>query len=333
MRNINIAPATTELLGLLDVPSMLVRGDRIAYANPAALALLGSHIKGQDVRLALRDPDALAILRASEGGHVRVSGLSVSGSVWGLTSNTLTDGTRFVTLEDLSATESVARAHADFVANASHELRTPLATIIGYAETLSDTKAGDDPNTRNRFLGIIKSEAARMQSLVEDLMSLSRIEAIKHDAPRTPVDLVMLAKEAAGEVRHRTKVNIVTDLDSAVVAGDHGQLAQVLRNLVDNALKYGAPEGKVIITIDLTDSGWFSLCVKDEGEGIPPEHLPRLTERFYRADAGRSRQVGGTGLGLSIVKHIVERHRGRFDISSRSGEGTTATVILPSPSK
>jgi two-component system phosphate regulon sensor histidine kinase PhoR len=333
MRSIHIAPATTELLGLLDTPSLLVRGDRIVFANPAALTLLGAHIEGQDVRLALRDPDALAILRTSEGGHVRVSGLSVSGSIWGLTSHALADGTRFVTLEDLSASASVARAHADFVANASHELRTPLATIIGYAETLSDTKAGCDPATRDRFLAIIKNEAARMQALVEDLMSLSRIEAVKHEAPRTPVDLIALAREAAGEVAHRASVEVVSSFSSAMVAGDRGQLAQVLRNLIDNAIKYGTPDIKVAIIITPTDSGWLSLCVKDNGEGIAPEHLPRLTERFYRADAGRSHQVGGTGLGLSIVKHIVERHRGRFDITSRLGEGTVASMVLPALSK
>jgi two-component system phosphate regulon sensor histidine kinase PhoR len=253
----------------------------------------------------------------------------VRGSRWQLICTVLEAEQRLVVLEDLSVRVSVARAHADFVANASHELRTPLATILGYVETLGDPKAGEDPATRERFLGIIRHEASRMQALVEDLMSLSRIEALKHDAPDQPVDLVSLAQQCAGEVKGRAAVTFSSNVERASVAGDSGQLAQVLRNLIDNAIKYGKPGGEVAVTIEATDSGRVALTVRDEGDGIAPEHLPRLTERFYRADAGRSRAAGGTGLGLAIVKHIAERHRGRFDISSREGQGTTASLILP----
>jgi two-component system phosphate regulon sensor histidine kinase PhoR len=162
---------------------------------------------------------------------------------------------------------------------------------------------------------------------VEDLMSLSRIEAVKHEAPQDKVDLVALARQAIGEVQDRSVLNFESNSPSAIVAGDSGQLAQVLRNLIDNAVKYGKPDGPVTVAIESADSGWVNVAVRNAGE-ISPEHLPRLTERFYRVDTSRSREAGGTGLGLSIVKHIVERHRGRFDITSRLGEGTTASIML-----
>ena len=317
------------LLEHVPSPALIVEHGQVTFANAAARDLLGGHIVGENVRIAIRDPQALAEIVTPGHGSVRIDGLSVPGSRWQLTSHSLGGDARLVLLEDLSIRVSVARAHADFVANASHELRTPLAAILGYVETLEDPKAGGDEATRQRFLGIIRHEAQRMQALVEDLMSLSRIEAVKHDAPTDPVDLVALARECAGEVRGRGEVVLSTNVERAPVAGDRGQLAQVLRNLVDNALKYGKPGGPVQLSLEATPTGRLAVTVHDDGEGIAPEHLPRLTERFYRADTGRSRAAGGTGLGLAIVKHIVERHRGRFDISSRPGAGTTASIILP----
>jgi two-component system phosphate regulon sensor histidine kinase PhoR len=319
----------TRLLALIEMPAMLVESERVTFANRAALALLGAHIVGENVRIALRAPDAVRLIIGPDGGHTRISGLSVPGSIWEMACHVLDSGTRLVTLQDMSIQVSVARAHADFVANASHELRTPLAAIIGYVETLSDDKAGGDAQTRARFLGIIGREARRMQSLVEDLMSLSRIEAVRHEAPTEPVDMFALVREVAGELSDSSSVEITSTSSHAVVGGDRSQLAQAIRNLVDNALKYGKPGGKVSVSIETSATGWLLLQVRDEGEGIAPEHLPRLTERFYRADASRSRSLGGTGLGLAIVKHIVERHRGRFDISSRLGLGTTASITLP----
>ena len=318
-----------RFLDLIPIPALLVEAGQVAFANAPARELLGGHIVGEDVRIAIRDPRALAVILSPEGGSVRIEGLSVPGSRWNLSCSAAGGNMRLIVLEDLSVKVSVARAHTDFVANASHELRTPLAAILGYVETLEDPKAGDDPQVRGRFLGIIRHEAQRMQALVEDLMSLSRIEALKHDAPADPVDVVALARQSAGEAQPRAVVHVSSNAETAMVAGDRGQLAQVLRNLIDNAIKYGRPGGEVTVTIESTESGRLALSVHDQGEGIPPEHLPRLTERFYRADASRSRAAGGTGLGLSIVKHIVERHRGRFDITSRPGEGTTASVILP----
>lgn len=318
-----------SLLEHVPDPALFVDAGQVTFANAAARELLGNHIVGENVRIAIRDPRGLAEVLAPAGVPIRIDGLSVPGSRWQLTCQRIDEDRRLVLLEDLSVRSSVARAHADFVANASHELRTPLAAILGYVETLEDPKAGGDAATRARFLGIIRHEAQRMQALVEDLMSLSRIEAVKHDAPTEPVDMMALAREAIGEVRERGEVALVSNTEQAMVAGDRGQLAQVLRNLIDNALKYGKAETPVQLTLEATPTGRLALTVRDEGEGIAPEHLPRLTERFYRADTGRSRAAGGTGLGLAIVKHIVERHRGRFDISSFPGEGTTASIILP----
>jgi len=323
-----MAANASDILEHLHTPALVVEGSVVAFANHAAKALLGGHIVGQDVRIAIRNPAALAVIQGTAGGSARVEGLSVGGSQWEVSCHVLPGGERLVSLFDLSVQVSVARAHADFVANASHELRTPLAAILGYVETLLDPRAGDDRETRERFLGTIRREAQRMQALVEDLMSLSRIEAVKHDAPSDPVDMVALAREVAGEFRDLAEIVVTSNRERAVIAGDAAQMAQALRNLFDNARKYGKPGGRITVTLEASDTGWLSVVVRDEGEGIAPEHLPRLTERFYRADTSRSRAAGGTGLGLSIVKHIVERHRGRFDLTSRPGEGTAASIML-----
>lgn len=320
--------SANAVLEHIDVPALLVADELVRYANAAATALLGSHIVGDNIRIALRNPAALALIGSENGGHIRLDGLSVAGSIWEMVCHVLEDGVRLITLNDLSVQASVARAHADFVANASHELRTPLATILGYVETLENDKAGDDKAIRGKFLGTVKREAQRMQALIADLMSLSRIEAVKHDAPADQIDVVAIAREAVGET-NSDNVTFDTNAPQAFIAGDRGQIAQVLRNLIDNAIKYGKVDGRITINLEAVPSGWVSISVHDEGDAIAPEHLPRLTERFYRADAGRSRAAGGTGLGLSIVKHIVERHRGRFDLSSRAGEGTIASVMLP----
>ncbi|EIZ80683.1 two-component system OmpR family phosphate regulon sensor histidine kinase PhoR [Novosphingobium sp. Rr 2-17] len=322
-------PDGVQLLEHLQTPALMISRGQVKFANTAATALLGAHIVGQDVRIAIRDPRAVAAILNEHGGAARVSGLSTGGSVWEVDCRVIGPHERIVSLYDLSERISVAKAHADFVANASHELRTPLANVLGYVETLMNPKAGGDEALRGRFLGTIRHEAQRMQALISDLMSLSRIEAVKHEVPVDSIDVVALAHEVSGEFRNGAHVSVQANGDSAVVAGDRGQLSQVLRNLIDNALKYGKPGGKVYVALEAARTGWVLVTVRDEGDGIPPEHLPRLTERFYRADTSRSRAVGGTGLGLSIVKHIVERHRGRFDIDSRPGQGTTASLMLP----
>ncbi|AIT80830.1 sensor histidine kinase [Novosphingobium pentaromativorans] len=323
---------TVEGVGLLEhlqTPAMVVSRGQVRFANSAAKALLGAHIVGQDVRIAIRDPKAVAAILSDKGGTAQVSGLSTGGSVWEVDCRVLASNDRLVSLYDLSERVSVAKSHADFVANASHELRTPLANVLGYVETLMNPKAGGNEGVRLRFLDTIRHEAQRMQSLISDLMSLSRIEAVKHEVPADRVDMVALSNEIGGEFRTSATVTVKANCEKAVIAGDRGQIGQVLRNLIDNALKYGKAGGPVEVSIEAASTGWVLLTVRDEGEGIAPEHLPRVTERFYRADTSRSRAVGGTGLGLSIVKHIVERHRGRFDIDSRPGTGTTASMMLP----
>jgi two-component system phosphate regulon sensor histidine kinase PhoR len=317
------------LLSFVDTPILLLTEDRVTFANEAAKSLLGQHIENEDVRLALRDPRAVQLFRDGRDAKVQITGLSVTGSVWEMDYHVLHGEKRMITLNDLSKQTSVARAHADFVANASHELRTPLTAILGYVETLKDSKAGNDLETRNRFLDIIGREAVRMQALVSDLMSLSRIEAVRHEAPTDNVELVALTREVIAEHPRDEAVSLDLQDDAVIVAGDKGQLGQAIRNLIDNAAKYGKSGKGVDVRIEASDRGWVTLAVVDHGEGIAPEHLPRLTERFYRTDAARSRAEGGTGLGLAIVKHIIERHRGRFDISSRPGEGTTALIMLP----
>jgi two-component system phosphate regulon sensor histidine kinase PhoR len=220
----------------------------------------------------------------------------------------------------------------DFVANASHEQRTPLATILGFVETLMEGGAGDDPAVRKRFLGIMMGEAKRMQQLVDDLISLSRIEADRFSIPQTPLRLGAVIDEVVGVIRSGLREDPdriqVEAVPCAEVRADRVQIGQVLHNLIGNALKYGKPGGAIRISLDMVQ-GKVRLRVADEGEGIAPEHLPRLTERFYRVDSGRSRSIGGTGLGLAIVKHIVERHRATLDIASQPGVGTTVTVTFP----
>jgi two-component system phosphate regulon sensor histidine kinase PhoR len=236
---------------------------------------------------------------------------------------------------------------ADFVANASHELRTPLASLIGFIDTLRGPAAEDKP-AQQRFLGIMAEQAARMNRLIDDLLSLSRIELTEHQPPSERVDLAdLLPRLAAGFEPRLAERSITLDLQIADhlpdVIGDADQLEQVAQNLFDNAVKYGRDGGRVSVSAQAASAPARStaaaprwptrpgivLSVTDEGQGIPREHLARLTERFYRVDKGRSRNVGGTGLGLAIVKHIVNRHRGQLLIESEVGKGTTVTVWLP----
>ena len=221
----------------------------------------------------------------------------------------------------------------DFVANASHELRTPLSTLIGYTETLREQADDIDPETRERFLAVVHDEARRMQRVVEDLISLSRIEAEKFIAPTDAVALAPLIDQAIDSARRMADERgstLVREVaaDLQPIAADRSQMLQLLDNLVTNALRYGEPGTPVTISAD-AEGPMVHLCVPTEGEGIAPEHIRRVTERFYRVDTSRSRSLGGTGLGLSIVKHIVERHRGRLSIESELGEGTCVHVLLP----
>ncbi len=329
------APDVSEgdVIAAIAEPVLLVVDNRVRFANPAARALLGAHIVGEDIRLAIRHPaatDRLAV--ASPDGTVELVGIGARDQRFALTVSTVAPGRRLIHLTDRNASHAVEKARVDFVANASHELRTPLAAILGFIETLDDEKAGGDAEVRNRFLKVMFDEARRMQRLIDDLISLSRIEAEKYLLPGTTIVLASLIEEVAGEIRDASGTPRSLELDlgmgGEVVAGDRGQLSQLVHNLVGNAIKYGKQDGVVRIAL-AGDGQLIRMTISDDGEGIAPEHIPRLTERFYRVDASRSRAQGGTGLGLAIVKHIVERHRGRLEIASRVGAGTTVTVVLP----
>ncbi|MBV8916334.1 MAG: PAS domain-containing protein [Acetobacteraceae bacterium] len=314
------------------VPMLVVHGERIIIANAAARETLGEHVIGQDARVALRHPLAVELLSRRDGGSATIHGLTGPRSSWQMSRQPVDERYSVVELINRTAEADVSRAHTDFVANASHELRTPLASIIGYVETLAEDGVAVEPARAARFHATVLREARRLQTLVDDLMSLSRVEAEKHDQPREQLDLALLVRQASRDGAGADRLErIAFELPDQriMVRGDRQQLEQLVRNLIDNALKYGQPDGQVTVAIRPEDSDAAVLTVRDEGDGIPAEHIPHLTRRFYRTDPGRSRAAGGTGLGLAIVKHIVERHRGRLEISSAPGRGTTVAVHLP----
>lgn len=320
--------AMIELVEPFGLPVLMLDGQRIAAANAAAREELGAHIVGQDARVALRHPEAIGLLQKTEG-RTLVRGLTGARSIWQVSRVPIDERFSLIEMVNRTAEADISRAHTDFVANASHELRTPLSSIIGYIETLADPEAKVDGATAARFHATVLREARRLQSLVEDLMSLSRIEAEKHELPRDRIDLGQMVGTIASETAMTAGDDrLVAETEEAVVMGDRQQLDQMVRNLIDNAFKYGDSTQPVTVRISAL-RGEAELVVADRGEGIHPDHLPYLTRRFYRTDPGRSRAAGGTGLGLAIVKHIVERHRGKLDISSTVGVGTTVTVRLP----
>ncbi|MAU53761.1 MAG: two-component sensor histidine kinase [Roseovarius sp.] len=321
--------------------------ERIHAANDAAREMLGKGIEGRHFLTALRQPDVLEAVEQTQRDHqarrttyqtsesgrdsvfqVHVAHVDAGAAARGV----------LVVFEDLTEREQAAQMRRDFVANVSHELRTPLTALMGFIETLQGP-ARHDEVAIDRFLGIMAREAARMERLVHDLLSLSRVEGEERIRPREPVDLsgvigtVMtmlrpLARERGCSIHFRAA-------EGFVVPGNADQLQQVFTNLVENAIKYGGTENRVDITLEshARDATLrmpaIVVSVRDRGPGIDPLHIPRLTERFYRVDTHRSREMGGTGLGLAIVKHIVNRHRGRLRIASEPGQGSTFAVILP----
>jgi two-component system phosphate regulon sensor histidine kinase PhoR len=325
-------PALLE--GLSEAALILDRGQVVA-ANAAARTLLGGFVRGAALRDVISHPAALAALErgndAAEG--VELTGLGGLRRHWLMRSATLADGTSLIRLVDRSEARAAEQMRVDFVANASHELRTPLSTLIGYTETLREQADEIDPATRERFLSVVHDEARRMQRVVEDLISLSRIEAEKFTAPTEAVELEPLIEQASESARRMADERgspIVCAIaeDLPPIAADRSQVLQLLDNLIANALRYG--EAGTPVTVSAQAEGpMLHLSVADQGEGIAPEHIARVTERFYRVDTSRSRSLGGTGLGLSIVKHIVERHRGRLSIESELGVGTTIHVLVP----
>jgi two-component system phosphate regulon sensor histidine kinase PhoR len=242
-----------------------------------------------------------------------------------------------MTFNDLTPLRRVEEMRADFIANASHELRTPLAALLGFIETLQGT-AKDDSVARGKFLDIMQGQATRMARLIDDLLSLSRIELNAHLQPNTPVDLPPIVRQVVDGLQTLARdrgvdIKVTIPSDPLLVLGDRDELIRALENLVENALKYGAVGKRVDITVarGQTRAGAAEarVAVRDYGPGIPPEHLPRLTERFYRVDVTDSRAQGGTGLGLALVKHVLNRHGGRLTIESTLGAGATFTIHLP----
>jgi two-component system phosphate regulon sensor histidine kinase PhoR len=336
------------------VPDPLILLDdrrRVVRANPQAASFVGAVVESRDLAAVLRNPAVLgaadAVLR---GEAARIVEFTITVPVerqlrarFARIDRPSLDGAVVVlSLHDITQLKRAEQMRADFIANASHELRTPLTTLTGFIETLRGP-AREDAEARERFLAIMHEQAARMIRLVEDLLSLSRIELNEHVLPQGRVALGPLLRHLADTLELRAgergmciRLDLPSDLSE--VPGDRDELAQVFQNLVENAIKYGRAGSEITVAAttgvqplhsgDAGESPLVSVAVRDSGEGIAREHLPRLTERFYRVDTARSREMGGTGLGLAIVKHILNRHRGFLDIESTPGTGSVFTVFL-----
>ncbi|MFZ5751262.1 MAG: ATP-binding protein [Pseudomonadota bacterium] len=342
----------TVLQTVLDAvpsPTLLVgQGQKVRLANESARALFGAEIAGRPCTSFLRHPGLLDGLDAVLAGGNRVTvRLPFNGPTGEsllrahITPQDLGAGAggALVIFEDLTPLEQAESMRRDFVANVSHELRTPLTALVGFIETLRGA-AREDAAARERFLAIMEREAGRMIRLVNDLLSLSRVEAEERRRPSEPVDVVAVLRGALATQRQQdSAAGVRLALEGApgplIVPGDADQLTQVFHNLIENALKYGASGGSVTVRVSqlahepVLRGPAVLVEVIDRGEGIEAIHIPRLTERFYRVDAHRSREKGGTGLGLAIVKHIVARHRGRLKIESAIGKGCNFMVMLP----
>ncbi|MCJ2120135.1 ATP-binding protein [Methylobacterium sp. J-001] len=332
---------------LAHVPDPVILVDRrtlVVEANPAARALLPALHQARPLSFALRSPEVLdgveAVLSSGMPRRVSLATRVPLERIFEVQIGALPmpDGSgvsAVLFLRDLTSARRLEAMRVDFVANASHELRTPLATLIGFIETLQGP-AREDSQARERFLEIMRVQAQRMTRLIDDLLSLSRIELREHVAPTTVVDLGALARQMVdaqgppAEVRGAT-IRFQDGAGPYPVPGDADELARVIENLIENAVKYGG--GHVSVALSREEDARLGarivLSVTDDGPGIPPEHIPRLTERFYRVDVASSRARGGTGLGLAIVKHSLNRHRGRLTIDSTVGQGTIVRVSLP----
>jgi two-component system, OmpR family, phosphate regulon sensor histidine kinase PhoR len=322
----------------LPIPVMLLDDDeRVLFVNRSMRDVLGPGLDRKRASSVLRNPTVLAAIAEARRGFATnvpfslpvpierhyqayAARISVSPSVTALL------------LHDLTVVKRSEQLRADFIANASHELRTPLAAVSGFIETLRG-HARNDEAARDQFLDIMAVEAARMRRLIDDLLSLSRIEMNEHVKPEGRIGVESVVRQAVAALKPLAAqdgmtVTVKAEAGLPEVTGDHDELVQLFQNLIHNAIKYGREHGKVDISIGFGD-GQVLAAIRDDGEGIAASAIPRLTERFYRVDVKRSREKGGTGLGLAIVKHIISRHQGRLVIESRIGEGSTFTVFLP----
>src|ERR1700757_891839 len=343
------AAVAAVVAGMPDPAVLLDRAGRVIHLNAAAAQLAPALRKHELAQFALRSPEILTALReaiatpeprrATYLDHVPVDRW-MELMITPVPAPTAFGGTEkcmLMTFHDQTPLRRVEEMRADFVANASHELRTPLAALSGFIDTLQGP-AKDDPRARDRFLAIMHAQATRMARLIDDLLSLSRVEPSAHVRPDTMVDIVPIIRQVTDGLEPLARERqVVVEIDlpqsPVMIAGDREELLRLFENLIENALKYGASGGKVIVSLSAATSGEgapeIRVMVRDFGPGIAPEHLPRLTERFYRVDVGDSRSQGGTGLGLSLVKHIVNRHRGRLLIESVLKNGATFTACFP----
>ena len=340
-----------QILEELPDPLLLLDGNRhVIWANEAAQRLLGRDVTGQTLAAVFRQP---ALLEAVEALSSHKRDASVEFSIPGQIERNLSARLKWLPpgardengillyLQDLTESRRSEQMRRDFVANVSHELRTPLTSLMGFIETLRGP-AREDPAARDQFLEIMAAQAQRMTRLIQDLLSLARIELDEHRPPRDAVDLAEVLTSVVTALEPQAKerdVEVLIEADGlAPVAGDRDELFQVFQNLVDNALKYGDGENPVVLRAEKLSPGGgtrrlggagLKVQVTNHGAPIAREHLPRLTERFYRVDAARSRELGGTGLGLAIVKHIVNRHKGVLEVESDATGKNTFTVYLP----
>jgi two-component system phosphate regulon sensor histidine kinase PhoR len=346
-----LAAAEAVIAAVPDPLILLDERRRIVPANAQAAAFIGITPEPRDLAAAFRNPAVLAAADAVlRGERARVVDFSLTVPVerqlrarFARIDHPSPDGAVAVlSLHDITELKRAEQMRADFIANASHELRTPLATLIGFIETLRGP-AREDAEARERFLAIMHGQASRMSRLVEDLMSLSRIELNEHVMPRDRVALSPLLRQIAETLELRAgerdiRIRLAVPPDLPDVLGDRDELAQVFQNLIDNAIKYGRSGSEIMLQAETasrptrgsssSENAMVCVAVCDQGEGIPREHLPRLTERFYRVDTARSREMGGTGLGLAIVKHILNHHRGFLEVESTPGVGSVFTVFL-----
>ncbi|WP_054009083.1 sensor histidine kinase [Cypionkella psychrotolerans] len=334
--------ATKALLGGLPLPVILIAVDeRIVQANGPAVALFGAAIVDRHHALSFRQPEFLRAIAAAmlrgEKGRIRLTlAGAAQDTIYEISVSPVPQGV-LCAFEDRSAWEQMDQMRRDFVANVSHELRTPLTALLGFIETLRGPARNDAP-ARERFLAIMASEAERMNRLVRDLLHLSRVESEERVLPGDDVDIAGLLRTSVASLRPlaetaRVTIRVEGADQPLIIRADADQMTQVLTNLVENAVKYGSPAGAEVRVALAREQGprgaQLRISVSDQGEGIDPFHIPRLTERFYRVDGHRSREKGGTGLGLAIVKHIVNRHRGRLVIESSKGKGSRFSVLLP----
>ncbi|PTX56015.1 two-component system phosphate regulon sensor histidine kinase PhoR [Litoreibacter ponti] len=335
----------SAILAGIPLPVLLVAPDyAVTRTNPASLEMFGHDPVGQNAVSLLRQAPVLAALdgamRDRQPGHARFLLSGLSGEVsYEMRAHPMDGGGAVVSFEDRSHREESELMRRDFIANISHELRTPLTGLIGFIETLRGP-AKDDAAAQERFLAIMADEAQRMSRMVSDLLSLSRVEVDERVRPRAEVGVEAVLRSVLATLEGKLQeANVGVETEgltlAAPIRGDSDQLIQLFINLIENAIKYGGPEKTIHVSLSLIERDptlrqpAVRVDIRDEGPGIDPIHIPRLTERFYRIDDDRSRAKGGTGLGLAIVKHIVNRHRGRLKITSDQGVGSVFSVIFP----